>query len=574
MSQKNMSQKNNSSQTGKILLVLCPYWTPLIPPLGISCLKSYLGGHGYDVKTVDINIIRQFSDLKNEYFQTLQSAVPEDCRGNFLNIGNDVLRNHMMAHLHSKGEKDYSRLINIIVQKTFYNPIDASQVVRLDDVIRRFFAALETYLLRLLEEEKPALFGVSVYKGTLPASLFAFKLVKQHFPHITTVMGGGIFADQLNVDSPDFSGFLEQTPYIDTCIIGEGELLFLKLLRRELPPHKKAYSLPDIEGETVDLSLIGDPDFSDLNVRYYPNLASFGSRSCPFQCGFCSETVQWGRFRKRPVDQIVNDTITQYRKYNRQLFLMGDSLLNPVASVLSQEYINRGTVIYWDGYLRADREVCDPDTTLLWRRGGFYRARLGLESGSPRVLAAMGKKVSVEQIKSALHSLANAGIKTTTYWVIGYPGETEDDFMQTLALIDALKNDIYEAECNPFNYFPTGQVNSSRWEKENKALYLYPPEAKDALIVSTWTLDCEPSRQETYRRVRHFVKHCRREGIPNPYSMAEINQADQRWQKLHKNAVPPLVNFVANETAVDECRNIKKIIMAQHNEKEDKSFVF
>jgi radical SAM superfamily enzyme YgiQ (UPF0313 family) len=186
----------------------------------------------------------------------------------------------------------------------------------------------------------------------------------------------------------------------------------------------------------------------------------------------------------------------------------------------------------------------------------------------------MGKKVSVDQIKSALHSLANAGIKTTTYWVIGYPGETEEDFMQTLDLIDALKNDIYEAECNPFNYFPTGQVNSPQWEQENKASYLYPEDTNNSLIVPSWTLDCEPSREETYRRVRRFVAHCRHLGVPNPYSMAEINHADQRWQKLHKNAVPPMIHFVANEKTIDECRGIKKILLAQPNKKEDKNFVF
>jgi len=29
-----------------------PYWVPLIPPMGISCLKSYLAAHGIEVKTV------------------------------------------------------------------------------------------------------------------------------------------------------------------------------------------------------------------------------------------------------------------------------------------------------------------------------------------------------------------------------------------------------------------------------------------------------------------------------------------------------------------------------------------
>ncbi|MCU0289446.1 MAG: hypothetical protein MUF15_23995 [Acidobacteria bacterium] len=49
----------------KILLVLMPYWPPLIPPLGIACLKSLLQEHGYSVKTVDANINESFRNIYN-----------------------------------------------------------------------------------------------------------------------------------------------------------------------------------------------------------------------------------------------------------------------------------------------------------------------------------------------------------------------------------------------------------------------------------------------------------------------------------------------------------------------------
>jgi radical SAM superfamily enzyme YgiQ (UPF0313 family) len=79
---------------------------------------------------------------------------------------------------------------------------------------------------------------------------------------------------------------------------------------------------------------------------------------------------------------------------------------------------------------------------MLWRRGGFYRARLGIESGSPKILQKMGKNTTIDQIKKALSNLAYARIKTTTYWIVGYPGETEEDFLKTLTLIKELQNEI------------------------------------------------------------------------------------------------------------------------------------
>jgi radical SAM superfamily enzyme YgiQ (UPF0313 family) len=240
---------------------------------------------------------------------------------------------------------------------------------------------------------------------------------------------------------------------------------------------------------------------------------------------------------------------------------MSDSLLNPIVNDLSQELSASEKAIYWDGYLRADNHVCDTENTFKWRRGGFYRARLGIESGSPRILELMDKRITPDQIRSALASLALAGIKTSTYWVIGYPGETEEDFQQTLDLIELMKDDIYEAECNPFRFYLSGQVQSQEWAEKNNCRPLYPGNARQSLILQTWiTEDEHTPREVIYRRLNRFVNHCRQIGIPNPYTVQDIHQADLRWQKLHNNAVPPLVMFKDGSIDGDECRNIQEPI--------------
>ena len=174
----------------------------------------------------------------------------------------------------------------------------------------------------------------------------------------------------------------------------------------------------------------------------------------------------------------------------------------------------------------------------------------------------MGKNITSQQIKEAVTCLAYAGIKTTTFWVIGYPGETEDDFRQTLDLVELLKDNIYEADCNPFYYHLTGQVNSNRWQEESKAATLYPEWAKDMLISQTWRLEAEPPRDETMRRVNRFVQHCKRLNIPNPYSLEEVNRADLRWKKLHKNAVPPLLELRNKKIYIDECKQVTGLSFA------------
>lgn len=553
---------------------MVPFWTALIPPMGISCLKSFLEKHGYAVTALDLNTDMQFREIYDLYFERLKEHIPANRQGNFYNIGVDVLQNHLLAYINREPGRAYTDLVNLIIDRTFFTQVQEPLIEELDGLLQTFFDRLDRHLTRLLEVEKPDVLGLSVFKGVLPAALYAFKQTRRTFPHIRTVMGGGIFADQLAPGSPNFELFLAQTPYIDHIIIGEGELLFLKLLTGELPVNQRVFTARDTGGEVLDLAHAPLPDFSDLELQYYPNLAAYASRSCPFQCTFCSETVNWGRYRKKTARRVREELKQLSERENYQLFLLSDSLLNPIMYDLSREMIAAGLSLYWDGYVRVDKSLCLEDNTLLLRRGGCYRARLGIESGSDQVLELMNKKITPEQIKAAVSSLARAGIKTTTYWVIGHPGETEADFNQSLVMLAELKDYIYEVDCNPFRFYYSGQVNSGEWRKGRVAL-LYPEEATKMLLLQTWMLEGgEPSREETYNRLFRFVEHCRKLGIPNPYTWKEIAAADERWSELHKNAVPRLLDFREKGRFIDENLHIVKQYAAQDTVQENGDFAF
>jgi radical SAM superfamily enzyme YgiQ (UPF0313 family) len=564
-----MSQGNSNE---KILLALLPFWDPQIPPLGLACLKSFLKRHGYEVKSVDANLGIEFRELLDGYYEILQKIVPEEKQGNIFNIGNQVLRNHSMAYLHRDvaGKERYMELVKIVVKKTFFVDIAEAQLKELDELLGEFYQRLKRYVLDLLDKERPTVFGLSVYGDTFPASLAAFRWVKEKDPSVKTMMGGGIFADQLAPGSPELEYFARYSQdFIDAIIIGEGEELLLRFIRGELTDSQRVYGLKDIHGKTVDLNGGEVPDFWDFDLQYYPHLAHYGGRSCPYQCKFCSETINWGRYRKKDISRTVREFIELYRRHSYQLFLMTDSTLNPIITDLANEFIKSGVTLYWDGFLRADRHACSEKNTLVWRRGGFYRAKLGLESGSQRVLDLMNKRITIEQSEAALAALAYAGIKTTTFWLFGFPGETEEDFQQTLDFIEKCKDNIYEADCNAFNYYLTGQANSEEWLKNNKGVLLYPEWAKEMLVSQTWVLDCQPSREEAYQRVNRFVEHCRKLGIPNPYSLSDVYKADERWEKLHKNAVPSIVELKNSDTYVDDSKDVKELSFARNKFQDD-----
>ena len=514
----------------KILLTILPYWAPVLPPVGLARLKSFLQANGYEVKIVDLIVKNETLEFYYGYFDVLKKCVPEEKQGNFKNLGHDVLQNHMMAHMNYTDEKDYIELVKTLIYKTYYVNVDDSYAHDLNKIVAHYFEILEEYFLFLLDFEKPEVVGATVYKGTLPPSLFVLKLTRQKYPHIKTVIGGGAFADSHAIGSPNFEKLLEiSKDYIDKIIIGEGELLFLKYLRGELPDSQRVYTREDTGGMTLDFNALLIPDLSDLNLRKYAYLPATASIGCPFQCSFCNDFKFWGKYRRRDAGKAVDEMVKLYEAIElnnvntgHQLFFFTDSLLNPSLSELADEIIKRNVSLYYDGYYKVDNASMDVENTFLWRKSGLYRVRLGVESGSPRVLKFMNKAITVEQIRKSVTAFALAGIKTTTYWVIGHPGETEDDFQMTLDLVEELKNDIYQSECNPFLYNFTGQNSSNQWQQ--KRMLLYPETARDMLVFDSWTLNINPLREVAYERMHRFVKHCRKLEIPNPYSFKETNQ--------------------------------------------------
>lgn len=542
----------------KILLAVLPYWAPVLPPVGLARIKSFLKPYGYQVKIVDLIVKNEALEFYYNYFDVLKKCIPEEKRGNFKNIGHDVLRNHMMAHFNYTDENEYIDLMKIVIYKTYYVEVETVYIQELNDIVATYYRALEEYFLFLLEFEKPEVIGISVYRDTIAPSMFVLKLAKARYPHIKTVIGGGLFADSHIIGSPNHNRLLEVTrDYIDHVIVGEGELLFLKYLRNELPVEQRVYTLADIGGEVIDLKNAAPPDLSDLNIRKYSHLPATASFSCKYKCSFCNEIQFRGKYRTRDISETVAEmvslsTAVELNNVNtgHQLFFMTDSLLNPVINDLANELLAKNVSLYYDGYYKVDDASTNLENTLHWRKSGLYRVRLGVESGSQKVLNLMHKGITIEQIRATITNFALAGVKTTAYWVIGHPDETEEDFQATLDLVEELKNSIYQSECNPFLYHYCGQNSSDRWQEKRQLLY--PAKYRDMLVFDSWTLDMDPVREVAYERMHRFVEHCKKLGIPNPYSFKEIFDADKRWQKLQKFAVPSLDKFSETSDSIQE----------------------
>jgi hypothetical protein len=94
------------------------------------------------------------------------------------------------------------------------------------------------------------------------------------------------------------------------------------------------------------------------------------------------------------------------------------------------------------------------------------------------------------------------------------------------------------------------------------------------LMQQMMVMDVQPTRKERYERLHRFVQHCKNLGIHNPYSLEGIHKADERWKKLHKNAVPALADFKQKNTYIHENKTIKPLVDAPDILKDDGNWGF
>lgn len=519
-------------EKGKILLVKLPYFTPWTPPLGIAILKAFLERHGYPVKCFDFNADAELWGMHHKYFTVLQTLEDVSINDGYSKLW-WILNAHMLAYANGAGAEGCARVLETVVP-LYGIRYDGRVTGALLPLVEKYFRRLE----RLTDEfdlSEYAVVGTSTYTTSLASSLFFLRKAKRQHPGVKTVMGGGIFADDLALGSDNLTTLLEEYPFIDHVVLGEGEKLFLKLLEGELA-HKRVISLADAKDSTLDMKDVPSPDFSDLSLEGYFHMTIEGARSCPFQCSFCSETIQWGEYRKKPVGLLADQVIELAARHGNNTFFMGDSLMNPYIVEFSKALLARGADILYDGYLRADKPVTHRDRVLEWARSGCYRVRLGIESAAKRVLQSMDKMTTPAVIADVLKTLANSGIRTTTYWIVGFAGETEEDFQETLDFIRENHRFIYELEAHPHYYYPYGQVGS----RLHQCYPLYPQEVTDVIKFRVWDIvDGQPTREVKYERLRRISRLASELGIPNIYTMAERYKAEERWQLLH-----PLVREV------------------------------
>jgi anaerobic magnesium-protoporphyrin IX monomethyl ester cyclase len=245
----------------------------------------------------------------------------------------------------------------------------------------------------------------------------------------------------------------------DAVVTGEGELTMLEIVKQYLD----GGNLSNIKGVFIkgetggkreyieELDLIPHPARDLYENRKYMQYwhKKFGytcaplitSRGCPYSCDYCARPVFGNRYRERGILDIVKEIKEVLELGYKRIWFSDDVFtLNKKRIIgLCNEIKDQGLVFEWDCLCRVDN--VDSPMFGKMREAGCRRVFFGVESGNDHILKIMGKTFTVEDARSAIRSAKEAGIEVGTFFMIGYPGETEETILNTLRFSSNLPSD-------------------------------------------------------------------------------------------------------------------------------------
>src|ERR1051326_4674612 len=302
---------------------------------------------------------------------------------------------------------------------------------------------------RFIDEQKPSVVGIY---SNLMTKLNVLEQIRYcHAAGSTVIVGGP--------DVPEYDGeYLRHGA--DVAVIGEGEATMAELLPALIGKNPlrtvAGIVFREDDGTIVrtpgrsliqDLDSIPMPDRDAIDLQRYVDtwkthhgsgsVSLICARGCPFTCTWCSRSVYGETHRRRSVNNVVDEIEHLMERYAPGMLWFADDVFTIQHKWFYQFYEEmkrRNLKIPFECISRADR--LNEDILAKMSELGAFRIWYGSESGSQRILDAMKRRVSTEEIQSITKLAQKYGIQAGLFVMLGYPGEEISDIEAT---IDHLK---------------------------------------------------------------------------------------------------------------------------------------
>lgn len=377
-----------------ISLVQMPPWTTDVPPLGVAWLAAHIRANGYTVAVCDINV-------------TLFDASTD------------------------KGLWDFARK-------------DEWSNAELLCVAKKTFIQAYTHCIEKVLSDNPRIIGLSVTQNSLLFARGFAAAMKAIQPDVIIIAGGwGCY-------NTHERALLAQGNVIDGFVVGEGEAPVVALIQNI----KAGRGLSGIQGLIVngtdvtnyaqvevksDLENSAFPTYEEFSLSHYkqPIISMITSRGCVGTCAFCNDRVYQGRFRMRKPEHIFEEIAYHVRHNHIRHFSFNDLLINGSLKHLEAwcDYVlEAGLDIKWCAQALVRTDMQGALLTKI-RTAGCYALQLGIESGATKILRSMKKRFDAQEAEAMLRLIHESGVQTWVNLIVGFPGEREEEFQETLDFV-------------------------------------------------------------------------------------------------------------------------------------------
>ena len=310
-----------------------------------------------------------------------------------------------------------------------------------------------------LARERPDYVGVGMSTLMLGEGLQAARLAKAGGARV--VLGGPH-------PTTDPAALMAE-PFVDACVIGEGEetaadLLGAWIAGRDGPVEGAWVRTTDgtvhesrRRAGIRDLDALPMPAWDLLEMdayiaawgqldSYRPGLRGvnlMASRGCPFECSFCQPVLDemFGKkLRARSPENVVAEIVELHRRYRIEGFWFTDDTFTT-----NRKWVTRfcallratGLDLAWGCTTRAN--LIAPELMATMAAAGLRKVGIGMESATERVREELYKKgVTQEEITHTVRVAHEAGVHVLLFLMLGAPGETRREMLATIEMATSL----------------------------------------------------------------------------------------------------------------------------------------
>lgn len=323
-----------------------------------------------------------------------------------------------------------------------------------------------------------------------PCDRALMKFMAKKFPNAKLIAGGESITGMAET-------CLQQVPELTACVLGEGEETAIELI----DAIEKKRPLSEVAGIMCRLSdgsifktkprqrirkvdEVPFPDWSTMPIQNYQRhtvyegeapritLGIMATRGCPYECTFCTSPDMWGtRYFMRSPDNVIAEIEYMKNTYgatNFEFFDLTAIIQKRWIIEFAQKMVEKKLDITWKIPAGTRSEAIDEEVAYWLKQSGCFFITYAPESGSPRLLKLIKKKVSLENILKSMSYSKKQGMVVFINMIMGLPDETHLDIWKTFLFLFRCKlNGVDEMPFAFFRPYP-GSALFDRLVKEGK----------------------------------------------------------------------------------------------------------